>query len=192
MIRHGATKSNREHRYLGKTEEFLSEQGIKELIRYKELRCYPEVDCLFASPMKRCLQTAEILYPRVKPVCIAEWREIDFGVFEGKNHVELRGDRRYQEWIDSGGKLPFPEGESREEFILRCGEGFRKMTERIEAMEREPETMGMIVHGGTIMALLSGYGGGEYYDYQTANGRGYLCTCGRQGNGLRLTEVRKI
>ena len=32
-----------------------------------------------------------------------------------------------------------------------------------------------VVHGGTIMALLSKFGGGEYFDYQVPCGRGYQC-----------------
>ena len=57
---------------------------------------------------------------------------MDFGVFEGKNYLELQGDKRYQEWIDSNGTLPFPEGESREEFISRCDKGFRRMIEKLK------------------------------------------------------------
>lgn len=192
MIRHGETRSNRERRYLGRTEESLSERGKEDLTRYQRSGYYPEVDALFVSPMERCLQTAEILYPQITPICIADWTEMDFGAFERKNFEELRGDKRYQEWIDSGGRLPFPEGESREEFVLRCERGFLKMEERIDSMGRALRTIGLIVHGGTIMALLSLHLGGEYFDYQTVNGGGYLCTCLRRSNGLQFTEVKKI
>lgn len=185
MIRHGAAKSNREHRYLGKEDEPLSEEGRRELAEYKSLGCYPAVDGLFVSPMKRCVQTAEILYPGLTPVCIKEWEEMDFGEFEGKNYQELREDKRYQKWIDSGGTLPFPGGEGREDFSLRCEKGFRKMMEKAGIAKKagpgkkgkSVKTLGMIVHGGTIMALMERYAGGNYFDYQAANGKGYLCTC---------------
>ena len=49
--------------------------------------------------MQRCLETAGILYPGKTPIVIPEWREIDFGDFEGKNAGELQGDPRYQAWI---------------------------------------------------------------------------------------------
>lgn len=51
---------------------------------------------------------------------------MDFGAFEGHNYQELSGDPAYQRWIDSGGTLPFPEGESREEFIRRNVAGYEK------------------------------------------------------------------
>ena len=85
LIRHGATKSNIEHRYLGKTDELLSKEGERQLVEYKKLHLYPNIDFLFTSPMKRCIQTANILYPELQPVQMKEWEEMDFGAFEGKN-----------------------------------------------------------------------------------------------------------
>ena len=104
---------------------------------------------------------------------------MDFGAFEGKSYMDLREDERYQRWIDSGGTLPFPEGESREDFCLRCERGLQRMIRRVRQMEGngESKTIGMILHGGTIMALLSRYFGGDYFDYQVENGKGYRCTC---------------
>ena len=79
LIRHGATKANMEHRYLGKTDEVLSKEGEMQLFEYKKRGFFPNIDYLFSSPMKRCVQTAEILFPELKPVEIEEWKEI--GVF---------------------------------------------------------------------------------------------------------------
>ena len=137
MIRHGATKSNGEHRYLGRTEEALSIEGKNQLLNYKQFHCYPSVQHLFSSPMKRCIETADILYPNLQPAIIPEWGEMDFGAFEGKNHMELKDDTRYQAWIDSNGTLPFPDGESREDFILRCARGFERMTKEINAITKQ-------------------------------------------------------
>ena len=194
LIRHGVTKANKEHRYLGKTDEPLSGEGEIQLSEYKKLRLYPNIDFLFASPMKRCIQTAEILYPGLQPVLIKEWKEIDFGAFEGKNHVELQEDKRYQAWIDSNGTLSFPEGESREKFVIRCGRGFRKMIGKVREIKEEEgnKTIGMIVHGGTIMALLSKYGKGDYFDYQAANGLGYICTMKNPDTKPDIIELHKI
>lgn len=210
MIRHGKTKSNEERRYLGLTEEGLSEAGIREIMDYKSRQYYPAVDCLFTSPMERCLQTAGLVYPDLKPVCIPEWKEMDFGVFEGKNYRDLKEDARYVKWIDSNGVLPFPEGESREQFLLRCEKGMKRMIREItpgrmtvrektagkivsEEMERKTgQTVGMFVHGGTIMALLSRYGGGSYFDYQVENGRGYFCTYQEKKGKAVLTDIRKL
>ena len=193
LIRHGATKSNEERRYLGKTDELLSKEGERQLVEYKKLHLYPNIDFLFTSPMKRCIQTADILYSELQPVQMKEWEEMDFGAFEGKNYVELQEDKRYQAWIDSNGTLPFPEGESREEFTIRCDKGFQKMIEKVKQIKEEGQkTIGMIVHGGTIMAMLSRYGKEDYFDYQVANGRGYVCTVKNYDTKPEIMKLEKI
>ena len=108
LIRHGKTKGNLEHRYIGRTDESLCEKGKEELLR----RRAPEVQRVYASPMRRCIQTAEILYPAREFLKVEDFRECDFGRFEGKNYQELSKDPGYQAWIDSGGSLAFPGGES--------------------------------------------------------------------------------
>ncbi len=213
FIRHGATGANAEHRYLGKTDESLSAEGISELKAYKKQGIYPRIDCLFASPMKRCLETAQILYPAIQPIVIPEWEETDFGQFEYKNYEELKDDPAYQAWIDSSGMLPFPGGESREAFLIRCESGFVKMREKLCRVSGEADmslktrisemadvtvteevstTVGIIVHGGTIMALLSEHCGNDYYDYQVRNGCGYICKMNRWKNEVQINNLQRL
>ena len=40
-------------------------------------------------------------------------------------------------------------------------------------MIQEPLPVAAVVHGGTIMALLSHYCGGDYFSYQVKNAEGY-------------------
>lgn len=196
LIRHGAAASNQEHRYLGRTEEGISADGRAGLLRRKESGYYPPADCLLSSPMKRCVETAQLLYPAQRAVLIPEWTEIDFGSFEGKTYQELQGDRRYQEWIDSGGRLPFPDGESREDFIARSVRGLCRLEGILageESRQRERAlTAAAVVHGGTIMALLSHFCGGDYFSYQVRNGEGYRVCLEESREGIRITEAERI
>lgn len=190
LIRHGETDANRERRYLGTTDEPLNEPGRNDLLSRRKNFAYPHVQALFSSPMKRCLETAGILYPGMQPVIIPEWREMDFGRFEYRNYEELKHDREYQAWLDSGGKLPFPGGESRESFTLRCERGFYRMLATLQ-QENVP-AVGMVVHGGTIMALLSRFYGGEYFGYQVENGGGYRCKLEGRGEAARITRIEEL
>lgn len=192
LVRHGATLSNKEHRYLGRTDERLSMEGERALQEAKNT--YPSIDYLFTSPMKRCMQTARILYPKQEILVIPEWVEMDFGDFEGKNYMELKGNEYYQKWIDSNGTLPFPNGESREVFIERCKQGFHKMLLQLKSQHQMSSamTVGLVIHGGTIMSLLSTFCGGEYFDYQTANGQGYICILKEIQGYPQLVDVQKI
>lgn len=192
FIRHGRTLANKEHRYLGKTDESLSPEGIEALRQEKAEKIYPEIDYLFASPMKRCIETADILYPGKVPILVPQWKEMDFGLFEGKNYQELNGDKQYQAWIDSGGTLPFPQGESRPCFLQRCSQGMYESVDRYRELFTGGVKIGCVVHGGTIMALLSTFYGGEYFDYQVKNGRGYCCMLSLQNGRIYFTELRKL
>ena len=90
MIRHGKTYGNTLGRYIGVTDEPLCEEGKKEL----EQRTMDTVELLFVSPLKRCLETADILYPYAKQVKIPEFAECNFGEFENKNYQELKDNTR--------------------------------------------------------------------------------------------------
>lgn len=128
LIRHGKTPSNREHRYLGVTEEALSGEGRKQLEILAEKDILRKPWLLFISPMLRCQESAGILFPGKKAYPIEEWREMNFGAYEGKNYEDLKNDSYYQKWIDSNGTLPFPEGESQQEYIKRCQMGLHAAT----------------------------------------------------------------
>ncbi len=193
LVRHGSTSGNAEKRYIGKTDEPLSEAGREKLRDFRAAGRYSDVSAssqfVFTSPMKRCVETAQILFPDVKPVAIENFRETDFGLFEGKNYDELMADDRlrseYQKWIDSGGKDAFPSGESREAFIERTLQGFRSMMDLVlencseccrADVRGESVDVVAVIHGGSIMAILSALCGGSFYDYQVENGGGYVCT----------------
>lgn len=176
FIRHGATRSNEYKKYIGgRTEEPLSEKGKREISEAKAEGKYPPVQLAASSPMRRCLETAELIYGQSPVIVIDEWREIDFGSFEGKDYKELGGDIYYRKWIESGGTLPFLHGESREGFAERCGRGFVKFLRATAKSGNRMDTAAAIVHGGTIMALLSTFGEGGYYDFQCRNGEGFSC-----------------
>ena len=177
---------------MGRTDEGLSMEGKRALQAAKNT--YPAINYLFTSPMKRCVQTARILYPKQEPSVIPEWVEMDFGDFEGKNYVELKENEYYQRWIDSNGTLPFPNGESREDFKKRCKQGFHKILLQLKSQRQMNGTMtvGLVIHGGTIMSLLSTFCGGEYFDYQVGSGQGYICTLNGIQGYPQLVDVQKI
>ena len=180
LIRLGKTKSNEEQRYLGTTDEPISPKGRADILQKRGQ--YEEPDFLYVSPMRRCVETGQLLFPGRTPVICSSFREMDFGDFEGKNYRELSGNPDYQAWIDSGGTLAFPNGESREAFVSRCMDGYRQMMEQVKttvleqpASERkECYTVAAVVHGGTIMAVCSQKEQGEYFSYQCKNGEGYV------------------
>ena len=170
LIRHGMTAGNRLSRYIGRgTDEPLSEEGKQRLSAYSGK--LPQL--VFVSPMLRCRQTAEILFPGCTLHVVEELAECDFGEFENKNYQELDGNEAYQKWIDSNGTMPFPGGESMEGFQKRCREQFARILEA--CLEESVELGAFVVHGGTIMSILSGFSKvpGDYFSWQVKNGEGF-------------------
>lgn len=199
FIRHGKTKGNIQSRYIGTTDEELCKEGIDELRNNIEI--YPKADIVFTSPMKRCIQTAGIIYPFIEKLNIIDgFREIDFGEFEGKNYIELNGNKKYQEWIDSGGKSCFPGGEDRKIFAERCINGFTKALQVCKKLQtdgnlKEDATAVFIVHGGTIMSIMETFteeDGNEdrYFNYQCSNGHGYICELDMASIGTDIDKLR--
>ena len=173
FIRHGKTAGNLTNCYIGVTDEPLIIEGEDEIRK----RIYPEADVVFSSPLLRCIETAGLIYPNQKPVVIDELRETNFGRFEGKNYKDLSNDIDYQRWIDSGGDLPFPDGESKAEATKRTIEGFEKVLE----LSKSYYNVSVIAHGGTIMGILSHIFGGDYYSYHVENCEGYTIDLSHDG-----------
>jgi len=78
LIRHGKTEGNKLSRYIGTTDEPLCQEGTEFLHKMD----YPKVQAVYVSPLKRCVQTAEILFPGEPVHIIEELAECDFGEFE--------------------------------------------------------------------------------------------------------------
>lgn len=101
IIRHGKTRLNNERKYQGSIDEGLSQAGIDELTQKIKDKKYPDAKVVFVSPMRRAKETASILFEGIKQIEIAEFKEIDFGDFEGKTYEELKGFEIYRNWLDS-------------------------------------------------------------------------------------------
>lgn len=198
LIRHGSTAGNLEQRYVGSTDEPLTENA-KEKLRDRQGKM-PVPEILFVSPMKRCVQTAELLYPGMEQRIAENLRECSFGKFEYKNYRELAGDADYQAWIDSGGILAFPGGESRAEFADRCCQAFQECCRY--AGEKNCKSAAFVVHGGTIMAVMERFARPQkgYFDWQVKNVEGFTGRLQMEwNNGMQqaphdflITDVEKI
>lgn len=178
FIRHGKTAGNLQGRYIGRSDEPLCDEGRRELMA----KSYPAADTVIVSPMSRCIETAELIYPDREPLNCEGLRECDFGDFEGKNYAELSGSEDYQRWIDSGGEMAFPGGESKKSFSERTVAAFEEMIAQVDG------TVALVVHGGTIMALLERFAlpKREFYDYHVKNGGGYVTEY--DGKNIRIVN----
>ncbi len=170
LLRHGITEGNKDRKFNGcRTDDPLSQEGRDAL---KAIEGMPDDVFIVSSPMKRAKETAGIFFPDADPLIIDDLREMDFGIFEGKNHAMLDGDPAYQAWLDSGGEGNIPGGETITEFGRRIMRGLGEAVRA--ATSKGADTLCIVAHGGTIMAGMSGLTGEEYLSFNTPNGAGYI------------------
>ena len=118
MIRHSSTRGNLLRQYVGSQDHPLAPEGVALAERRRGEM--PPIDGLWVSPMLRCRQTAEILFPGVEQRLVDALKECDFGTFEGKTWAELKDNPIYQAWLvparDSG---PWRDPDVR--YVRLCG-----------------------------------------------------------------------
>lgn len=189
LIRHGATAGNLEKRYVGATDESLVREAVSQL--KKDRRRYPVPQSVLASPMKRCQETAALLFPGMEIRTVKGLRECNFGAFEYRNYQELNGDETYQRWIDSGGTLPFPGGESQKRFQERSCTAF--LDSLVQLSKEGCASAAYVVHGGTIMSVMERFCtvSKTYFDWQTGNGTGYVLQLSDE-DVERLEQMRDV
>jgi alpha-ribazole phosphatase len=194
FLRHGATPGNLEHRYVGRTDEDLTDESADRIRKaapaFREQYLTGRI-AVITSPLLRCTRTADLLVGSDRKVVreddgkgtvilrrtVADFRETDFGAFEYKNYEELSGNPDYQRFIDSNGETPFPGGESREEVRKRVLPAFREVVSSLSDLPDLTLVL-FVLHGGTIMTILSNYAENpkDFYSYQCGNLQGFSGT----------------
>ncbi|MCC8029398.1 MAG: histidine phosphatase family protein [Lachnospiraceae bacterium] len=185
LLRHGKTQGNLERRYVGRTDEPLLASAAAELARSEYRDFGPELVC--ASPMLRCRQTAEILFPECRLVICGGLRETDFGAFEYKTYGDLKDNPAYQAWIDSGGTAAASGGESGMDFRMRCRRAFLACLRRAEM--RGAQKIAFVTHGGVIMAVMEAFARprADFYSWHLPNGSAYR-VCAMKGDSTWFLE----
>ena len=160
LIRHGMTAANTEGRYVGLTDVPLSADGIKELYDKADKLYYPRVQKVYTSPLKRCTQTADILYHGAYTAELGLLAEMDFGDFENKTADELSGDPAYTEWLKGGPDARPTGGESLGEMTARTYTALHSVI--TDMMNSGLTHCAMITHGGIISNMMSCFGLPKY------------------------------
>ena len=162
LIRHGETAWNAGGRLQGHSDTPLDEKGIDLARKAGEaLRDVPFA-AAFSSPLKRAVQTAQLILGD-RPVAVQtddRLKEMGFGVLEGIRHHEAQYADFVRMLNDDTAHYQAPEG----------GESFLQVEERVygffQELIRTEELQGQCVlvasHGAAIRGLLNKlYDGGD-------------------------------
>ncbi len=135
LIRHGQTVWNREARFRGRADIPLDEVGLAQAAataRYVAAR-WP-VTAVYASPLRRTLQTAEAV-ARAQGLSVQPYEglvDIHFGELQGllAEEAEQRYPDIYRAWMVAPHTVQFPGGESLEIVRARIMAGVRELVAR--------------------------------------------------------------
>lgn len=167
VLRHGETQYNAEKRYQGQRDIPLSDKG-------------------------RAVETAHILFPGAQLVPVEGFREMCFGIFEGRNYIEMEHDADYRAWVGEDCMGRCPGGETRAEFSARTCGAFSALVDR--ALAEGADTLVILAHGGTQMALMERYADPkrDYYSWCAGNAAGFVLDAGRWRAEQRLELVGEV
>lgn len=173
LIRNGLTAGNLDGKYIGHIDEPLSKEGNEQIAQMKKDYRYPLAEAVFSSPLRRCTETAKLIYPDRDPIIIDGFIEYNFGEFEGKTAEELETHPVFADWLAGKPGVSAPFGESNEDFANRIGQTMVKVVDGI--IQSGITKTAIVTHGGVIMALLEMFGLPEasMHEWLTPGGCGY-------------------
>ena len=129
LVRHGETTGQSSIRYYGATDVPLSFVG-RDQARAAAARIPGETfEVVWASSLSRAWQAARIIAPRHPIRLEHDFREIDFGRWEGltREEIEALDPDLHREWQARGSDFDFPEGEARTVFRGRIEAGLARL-----------------------------------------------------------------
>lgn len=157
LVRHGETEGQSSIRYFGRTDLALSELGWAQVRAAAAALAGRRFTLVFASPLQRAYQAARLIGGPSLPVSeIAEFVEVDFGIFEGLTADEIRERHpaEFARWNRDrlAPDFAYPQGESRAAFKERVERGLEKM---LAAWETAGGGDALIVaHRGVIRTIV--------------------------------------
>ncbi|MCR5845990.1 MAG: histidine phosphatase family protein [bacterium] len=193
MLRHCPTEGNLLKKYIGRTDEPLCDEG-REMAR--RIGVYDQVECVFTSPYKRAIETAEICFPNARKIVIDGFREYDFGDFDGLSFTDLADNPVYREWVEGNCEAGCPNGDSKESSMERANRAFRTLVNDL-ATTYEDKVLIIVTHNGVIMSVFSSYVRDsydmDYFDWSVRNGEGYIADVNVGADGLpQIWNAEKI
>ena len=152
LARHGETDWNAERRFQGHADPPLNERGREQARALAGALGDTPLKAIYSSDLRRSEETARIVGDTrgIEPEPRSELREIDVGEWSGLTFPEIEerypeGVRRHREGGDG-----WEEGEPHAAMQQRVVTAVRRI-----ASEHPDESVLVVIHGGTMRALMA-------------------------------------
>ena len=150
LVRHGETEGQSSIRYFGATDIPLSELGREQVQRARDLVAGQAFEVVWASSLSRASESARILAPGHAIRLEADFREVDFGRWEGLTREEIaaRDPELFAVWQRDLSRFDYPDGERRADFRARIARGLDRLR------TSGASSALVVVHKGVVRTLL--------------------------------------
>jgi len=152
LVRHGETEWNVQRRYQGQSDVSLSELGHRQAIHIAERLAGQKIDALYASDLKRAMETARAIAERNNMEILPEprLRELKFGILEGLTFEEA--EDQYPEmisaWLEDFNNTP-DGAETIDQFNVRIISFLDDLKQR-----HDGQIVLLVGHGGSLSEIL--------------------------------------
>jgi broad specificity phosphatase PhoE len=156
LVRHGENPANITREFSHRLVDYsLTPRGVEQSRQTAEYFARLPISAVYASPLKRASETAEIIAARLAlPVLVREeFREVNVGDFEGREPTDeawAAHDRIFEAWFAGEYDLYFPGGENLRGLHERMRRGIRDVVAR-----RDGEQVVIVCHGGILLASVA-------------------------------------
>lgn len=152
LVRHGEIPSNVKKIYAGRSPEGLTDKGIGQAQNVsEELKKY-QIDAIYSSPIRRAVQTAEIINKDAGLELIVNnaFRELDMGPWEGMAETDVAKmyPGEWKVWNSMPAELKLPGRETLDELLARVLTGIRTVLK-----EGRAENIVIVTHVAIIRVL---------------------------------------
>ncbi len=181
FIRHGEILSNKEDVYAGWSDEELTPEGEQSARRMGEKLSEVGIEALFSSPIRRAVQTAELINLDLGKELITEpgFKEIKMGPWEGLRIKDIEGlfPEEFELWMTRPGDLVIEGRDTLGELQARAVAGVEKVImkavgkvkEKGKVKETGTSVVLVVTHVAIIRVLFLYYNGRPLNDYKKIN-----------------------
>lgn len=157
LARHGESQWNILNIIQGQKDIPLTNKGILQAQLLGKRLINEKIDKIYSSDLSRAHETAKIIGEiiNVDVVPMKEFREINFGIWEGMSKEELLANYKweYELWMREPEKLVLEGGETLAELQYRAMEGIKKI---LSSKKDNCNNILIVSHNATIKALILG------------------------------------
>ncbi len=157
LVRHGESELNKAKCYCGVLDPNLTQEGIEQCKKTREILKEYDYDFIYSSTLKRAKQTAEIInHKNLEIIEDKNLIEKNFGIFEGLTSEEIleTSPKEAQEWYSNPDTFDYKIGEDSFDF-------HNKIVTFAQKTLNTNKNILLVSHWGVVNTLLSHYIAGD-------------------------------